>query len=185
MSTPYSDAPEAGAPTIVGLDLSLASTGVARIENSVATVTRVTSRPTVNDSSRERVRRLTRIVAFLRTEVPCGSTVAVEGPAFGSNDPGAHMRAGLWWMVCEMLETRGCDVYVIAPSTLKKYATGRGNAKKDEVLAAVIRRYSDVDVKGNDESDALVLAAMCARHLGHPIDDVPQASLDAMKSVKR
>ncbi|GMA22268.1 hypothetical protein GCM10025864_44320 [Luteimicrobium album] len=48
------------------------------------------------------------------------------------------------------------------------------------MLAAVIRRHPTVDITGNDEADALILAAMGARHLGHPIDDVPATHLAAM-----
>lgn len=183
MSTTHSGVPESGSPTIIGLDLSLASTGVARIGPDFTTVTRVTSRAGASDTG-TLVRRLAGIVDDIRVLVPVGSSVAVEGPAYGRHQ-GQHLLGGLWWMVRDMLADRACDVIVIPPSTLKKYATGRGNAKKDEVLAAVIRRYPDVDVTGNDEADALVLAAMCARFLDAPIDSVPQAALDAMKSVKR
>ena len=64
----------------------------------------------------------------------------------------------------------GHPVAEVAPALLKKYATGKGNAAKDEVLASVVRRYPQVDISGNDISDALVLAAMGARQLRTPIE---------------
>ena len=57
----------------------------------------------------------------------------------------------------------------IPPASLKMYATGKGNASKDAVLAAAIRRYPDVEFDGNDAADALILAAMGADHLGFPL----------------
>lgn len=37
---------------------------------------------------------------------------------------------------------------------------------------------------GNDEADALVLAAMAHRHLGHPIDELPKTHLAAMDKIR-
>lgn len=174
------------APTFIGLDLSLASTGIARIQAGVPAVARIKSKPT-GPTSGEQVIRLHRIVSDITAQLPTvGETfVAVEGPAFGANDKGAHIRGGLWWAVRHELHLAGFHTLVIPPSNVKKYATGKGNAQKDAVLAAVIRRYPTVDVTGNDEADALVLAAMAARFHGHAIDDLPAAHLAAMKGIGR
>ena len=81
----------------------------------------------------------------------------------------------------------GLHVVEVPPTVVKKYATGKGggpDSSKDQVLAAVIRRYPAVDVTGNDEADALVLAAMGARWAGHPIDDpLPVLQTTAMAKV--
>lgn len=189
MSTLYSGVPATQtppAPIIVGLDLSLASTGVAITFGGLTRVTRITSKPT-GKTTADQLARLRRIVADIRAELPASdhTVAAVEGPAFGANDSGAHVRGGLWWMVRDMLDADGVDVAVIPPTTLKKYATGRGNAPKDAVLAAAVRRFPDVDVTGNDEADALWLAAMRARMEGHPIDDVPATHTAALSGVGR
>jgi crossover junction endodeoxyribonuclease RuvC len=85
-------------------------------------------------------------------------------------------------MTVQMLES--LVVVEVSPTCRARYATGRGNASKDDVLSAVVRRYSGVDVNGNDEADSLVLAALGARWLGCPIDDpMPKANLEAMKGV--
>ena len=71
------------------------------------------------------------------------------------------------------------------PTSRATYATGKDNAGKDAVLAAVVRRYPDVDVTGNDEADALVMAAMGARLLGHPLEDsLPQSHLRALAGLE-
>jgi crossover junction endodeoxyribonuclease RuvC len=99
-------------------------------------------------------------------------------------------RAGFWWLVAWRLWVRGYTVVEVPPATRTRYATGRGNASKDDVLSAVIRRYPHVDVNGNDEADSLVLAAMGMRHLGRPIEPLlgracalPQTHLAAMDAV--
>lgn len=173
MGDPYSGAPTSQAPPtpfFVGLDLSLTSTGVALIHDGHATVTRITSTGRKGATTAETADRIDRIIHDILHALPplehC--RVAVEGPSFASTGSAAHVLGGLWWAVRAHLSS--VDVIVVPPSTVKKYATGKGNAGKDEVLAAVVRRYLDVEVRGNDEADALVLAAIAARLNGDPID---------------
>ncbi|WP_166345008.1 hypothetical protein [Phytoactinopolyspora limicola] len=181
----------------VGLDLSLVSTGVGFVYNSQAETTRFrTKSPTTPRHPRtgkptpptltQRHRRLDDLVAQLTLTVSNvgADLVVVEGPSFGQGrQAGEHDRTGLWWLVISQLLHWDHPVAEVPPATVKKYATGKGNTSKDEVLAAVIRRYPNVEVRGNDEADALVLAAMGARRLGEPIDELPKVNLTAMDAV--
>lgn len=160
---------------VVGLDLSLTCTGVARITNreyegTTVQVTRVTSKPTRDPSLADRSRRLRRLAADVVTLAAGADLVLVEGPSYASNTGSAHDRAGLWWLIVGRLTGAGLNVVEVPPSSLKTYATGKGNAGKDDVLSAVVRRYPSVTFNGNDEADALVLAAMGARFAGFPIE---------------
>lgn len=178
------------APTVVGIDLSLTSTGIAVIhsDGSVA-LQRIQSKGTNADSLETRHLRLRGIAAQVVNtaddEQP--DLVVIENPAYSRVGGSAHDRSGLWWMVTSKLIARGHQVVTVPPSCRPKYATGAGggpNSGKDRVLAAVIRRYPQADVTGNDEADALILAAMGARHLGHPIDGhLPQTHLNAMNGA--
>lgn len=191
MSLPYSGAPASQAPPepiFVGLDLSLTSTGVAVLRNGVATVRRITSKPTPKATTDDTAARLDTLVAAIIGAIPTSDAtlVAVEGPSYGSTGTAAHILGGLWWLVRHALRIEGLDVAVVPPSVVKKYATGKGTAPKDQVLAAVVRRYPNVDVTGNDEADALVLAAIRARNAGYPFEtSLPQVQADAAKSVSR
>lgn len=174
-------------PIFIGLDLSLASTGVATIHGDIITVRRVTSKATQGDTA-DTAARLTRIVADILGVIPLAdhTHVAIEGPSYASVGFGQHVRGGLWWMVRAELAREGVDTIIAAPATVKKYATGKGNAGKDAVLAAVIKRYPQVDVTGNDEADALVLAAIAARVYGAPIEaSLPQVQVEAASAVTR
>jgi hypothetical protein len=107
----------------------------------------------------------------------------LEGPSYGSPNK-QHAMGGLWWMVAHGLWRRGIPYAVVTPDQLKIYACGTSRKDKDEVLAAVIRRYQGVEVNGNDEADALVLAAMAAHYLGSPLAPVPATHLRALTMVK-
>lgn len=176
------------APIFIGLDLSLTSTGIAALHRQHIAVSREPSKQygDTTAGTAERLRGLVDRIFDRHIPVTEHTYVAMEGPAFASVNGKAHERGGLWWLVRTKLLARGIDTIVIPPSSVKKYATGKGNAKKDAVLAAVIRRYPDADVTGNDEADALILAAMCARYHGHPIEpDLHGPPIDAMRGISR
>jgi crossover junction endodeoxyribonuclease RuvC len=180
---------------VIGLDLSLTSTGVAVATQDGAVTDRITSKPVPNATLEDRDVRLyaiqRRVMEYVTGDV---DLVVVEGPSYGSTTGHQHDRAGLWWLVVRSLFRQSSTFHVVEvpPSSRMKYATGRGNASKDDVLSAAIRRYPHVDVNGNDEADALVLAAMGARWLGHPLEGqyhgtaapfLPQTHLAAMDAV--
>lgn len=192
--------------TIVGIDPSLTSTGIAVIHHPgqfgarpvrsapyplpeggrSVELRRVQSKGKASASWDERGDRLRLLVGGIIDAVPTRSLVLMEAPAYGAKGTGQFDRAGLWWAIhTELRWVLGCRVVPVTPPQRAKYATGAGNADKDRVLAAVIRRYPSVEVTGNDEADALVIAAMGARLTGHPIDgDMPAAHLAALDKLQ-
>jgi len=161
---------------ITGLDLSVTATGASQIQAGEAGVCRI--RP----GALRGQPRLKSVYTQVRRYARGSDFIAVEGPSFASAQR-QHLMGGMWWMVMHVLWLDGftdANVVVVPPSALKKYATGTGNASKDEVLAAVVRRYISVPVADNNEADALVLAAMAADYHGFPIAEVPKANRQAL-----
>jgi Holliday junction resolvasome RuvABC endonuclease subunit len=168
-------------PTAIGLDLSLTGTGIASSKGW----TRVLHPPA---KARGHVR-----LDWIRDQVleHVGSVhenlVVVEGPSYGNQgaqrQSGHHERAGLWWLITHALWKRGVDYAVASPASRAKYATGRGNAAKADVVREVTRRF-DWFAGGEDEADALVLAAMGADWLGAPIVDMPKTHRAALGPVR-
>ena len=164
-------------PRVIGLDLSLTSTGVA---SSLGWTRRITTKPTDYTTTFARLRE---IRSRVRDCVRNADLVVVEGLALGSQT-GQHLtRAGLWHLVMESVDAAGIPWTEVPPATLKRYATGKGVAPKDEVLLSVARRFPDWDVTNADEADALVLAAMGADHLGHPLVEMPATHRSALDKV--
>lgn len=175
--------------TYVGVDPSLTGTALVVLRSDGTIIARrCVTKGRKNASVNESLIRLLSIAAWVRehisnelqdAEIVC----CIEGPSLGQmRQGGEHLRAGLWWILVNAM--RGTKLVVVPPATLKKYATGRGNAGKDEVLLAVAKRYPDAAITNNDEADALVLAAIAARLDGHPIElGLPKAHLDALRSL--
>ena len=107
----------------------------------------------------------------------------IEGPSYASSGSGTWERAGLWWSIISYLEGSGLPIVEVPPSVRCKYATGRGNASKDEVTVAAVRRYPHAPIEDNNQADAVILAAIGARLTGHPIDDLPKTHLAALDKL--
>lgn len=161
---------------VLGIDPSLTSTGVASVNGYTLTHDRIDPKS----------RRGTVRLHFIRENVLSWVTartdlVVMEGPSYGSKGSGQHERGGLWWYLLLSLESTGVPVAIVPPTSRAKYATGVGNAGKDAVLVNVVRRYAVGSEVANDEADAVILAAMGARFLGHPLEtSLPKANLAAM-----
>lgn len=174
--------------TFVGIDPSLTRTALAVVGDEGHGRMRVWQSTGKRDATvADRLGRIHDIMAFvldaLHDEQP--TAWAIEGPAFSRNNAGAFDRAGAWWLILERADDEGFGLPLVVPPNVRaKYATGKGNAGKDEVLAAVVRRYPWTQIQNNDEADAYVIGCILARLHGQPIEDsLPATHLDALKKV--
>lgn len=184
--------------TVVGIDLSLTGTGIctlfadhvgppdaARISHPLqATVTRYGTPPAGGDLG-PRGDRLRRLVSGILARTGRPDLAVIEAPALHSKTGHAHDRSGAWWLLVSSLQAAGIPVAEASPQTVKKYATGKGNAGKDAVLAETVRRYGHlIEVNTNDEADAVHLAALGWHHLtGEPLIALPAQYLQAIATM--
>lgn len=169
----------------VGIDLSLTGTGVAIFGAGGWSTTLIRSKGAAAASLAERAERLERIADQVLQLVPLDALAVIEQPAYSKTMGSMHDRSGLWWSIVGRLHADGVAVAEVPPSTLKKFATGAGNAGKDAVIAAVVRRFPDLDVIDNNVADAVFLAAMGARQLGHLTEQsYPANNLDSLMAVR-
>lgn len=180
---------------IVGLDPSLTATGLAVLDigedGKFWDVRTVKSGAPKIANEYSNFQRMKAIAAKVDENIAalvggqCIDLAVIESPAYSKNVGMSHERAGLWWMLFEVLADKGCQVSVVKPNVRAKYATGNGLAGKDRVMLAASRRYPDAQMTNNNEADAVVLAAMGARRHGAPVEfALPKAHLDAMKTVR-
>lgn len=167
---------------IVALDLSLTSTGVCLPDG---TTTRIRTVSVPKGDEHAQTERLDGIVLQVETFVKLNATelVVIEGFSFGSQNSMAHVIGGLGYMVRDRLNSTGVPWLTVAPKKLKKYATGNGNAPKDQVIADAVRRFPDCPSQ-NDEIDAYVMWAMAHDGTGHPVVDLPQTHRAALTGVE-
>jgi crossover junction endodeoxyribonuclease RuvC len=146
---------------IYGLDLSLTATGLAALgENNDLEVGTFGTKPSMRIEA-----RLTEMAGQVARRIVAPDLVVIEGLAFGANDPSAHERAALHYIVRCNLWSDETRVLVVPPSTLKKFITGKGSAKKEMVILEVFKRWN-VSAKDNNEADAAGLAYLGLAFLG-------------------
>jgi crossover junction endodeoxyribonuclease RuvC len=171
---------------VIGVDLSLTCSAVA-FKSRTAKV----ARPSGQLHSWPELRRLRwmrdavlfHVNAGGRLIDPTEPFVVIEGLAYTRTTGHATSRAGLWWLTVDALDQAGIAYAVVTPTCRARYATGRGNAGKDDVIREITKRFGWFD-GGNDEADALALAAMGADHLGEPWVDMPKANRAALDAVE-
>lgn len=181
---------------VVGLDLSLTGTGVARIKSRPLDEWPEKA-PTVehqrfgSDAAgidlHARGRRLRLLAAQIVTRCEYATLVGVEQPSYNSTGGSAHDRSGLWWLIMERLTRNGIPCYEVTPVHLKMYATGAGKGGKDGVLAETSRRYAAVapHLSTNDEADALIIASMGWAHLtGTPLVPLPATHTRTLDRIR-
>lgn len=166
-------------PRVVGLDLSLSSTGVSDGRSVHAFRTKP------DRTTEARLDELLHLcTVFIQSpsqwtdEAPEGTRadlVVVEGPAFGAKGNAVDQLAGLRWMVRHRLWTMGVPFAVVQPTALKLYTTGHGHASKADMVNALADRHG-LDLTAHkasnglyDMADAYALAAMGYAFLGKPL----------------
>jgi Holliday junction resolvasome RuvABC endonuclease subunit len=110
--------------------------------------------------------------------------IVMEGPSYGSTGAYWHENAGLWWEIVLRIKKSGRALVIITPATLKKFATGSGNAKKSAMVGAAVHRFG-LEKIGEDEADGLWAAAAGCQHYGWPLVKLPAAQVAALDVVKK
>ena len=133
---------------VLGLDLGLMATGYA-YSDEVAGVIRSRARGP---------RRLAEIRDAILDWVYETDIVVLEGYSYASQNK-AHQVGELGGVIRLSLYTARVPYVEVPPAVLKKFTTGKGNADKDAVFAAAIRRFG-FEGDDNNAADAWILRAM-------------------------
>jgi Holliday junction resolvasome RuvABC endonuclease subunit len=167
-------------PPIVALDLSLTATGSATLieASNDHTALRTFSSPAKG------VDRLCNILDQILSVVEHADpriVVMEDLPPIRANAIGAL--GMLHGAVRVALHRSGIGMAFVPPASLKKYATGRGNATKPDMRMALYQR-AGLDLRDDNQVDAWWLAAMAADAAGVPLVSVPAAQRAALEKVE-
>jgi len=114
-----------------------------------------------------------------------GLTLALmEGYSFGSKGRGQYDGAEMRGVVKFYLWQYGIPLVEVPPSTLKMYATGRGNAPKNAVLVQAVKRL-EYQGTSDDVADAKWILQLALAHYGLPgAVDLPKTHTRALEKIK-
>lgn len=180
---------------IVALDLSLAKTGVATLTYANGEwdldYYRVQTSPHGKGDTRGLRERMREIRSSCGIAAEHADLVLMEGPSFASVGSSSKDLMGLWWLVYDRLCDDVHSPVVVPPSTLKKWACGKGNAGKTGVALGVFRTFDSktfgVDFTNADDNevDACALAGLGAQLCGLPVPfELPKYRTDVVSGLR-
>lgn len=162
---------------VLGLDLSVRGTGVALPDGALWTF----KPETHNDRRLLEIRD--HVLDRVLSKGPGGRVdlVMIEGP-FATRDNAGLLLLQLHGAVKVALMASRMPYLCPAPSLLKMYATGKGNANKTQVVAELVKR-AGVHPDDDNQADAWWLRAMGEDLAGRPPIDLPQTHRRALNNL--
>ena len=160
----------------MGLDLSLTSTGYS-CDGDTGTIA-------VKTKGVERLFNIRdEVMLACREHRP--DVVVIEGYAFSSRASHAHSIGELGGVIRIALYENSFVFVEIPPTCRAKFATGRGNASKTEVVSAISARTGKTWIgKGaDDECDAWILEQMGRTQFGFSDYEWPIKNLESLAGV--
>lgn len=158
-----------------GLDLSMTATGLTHtVEGARCVHTLKTKRAgdlrlvELKDQVVDLVKdcELVLIEGYLNRSMSAGITGMVHGA----------VRLGL--------QEAGVKYGTLPPASLKKFATGKGNATKTEMAVAAFRRGDGIEFKDDNACDSWWLWVALNEHLGTPVVALPKVQREALDKLK-
>lgn len=178
-------------PTVIGLDLSIACTGVAgQGWTDIIPTKGYVKKKKGNIVQEERNRlarhheRIAHILSTILDFTRFADLVVMEGLAFNGYDM-SKQSAGLAWIVRHSLYRISVPYALVPATSLKMYATGNGAATKYDVTTTVETWYPGITADHpenlrNNAADAAVLAAMGRQWMGLPAGHTRPVHSEAM-----
>ena len=165
-----------GKGTYLGIDPSLTSTGIAVLTSGRIETFRI------KPGKRRGTRRLCWLDGELKElidQVVKPDVTCVEGYSYGSGNQ-AHQMGEWGGLVRLRLLRSGRLHFIVAPGTLKKFATGKGNSSKPAVAIGLFKRWG-VERDQEDEVDAAIMAIMAVmKSRNYPLDTLPDFQVEAL-----
>lgn len=140
----------------VGIDPSITSTGLVVLDEN-ANVIEAVSLKAGKEEDPLRFMKLTR--RLRKHLIPSSDRVLIEGFSFGSRGKSVSTMYGVGWCFRMMLENEMFNWQEAPPTSVKKFGSNKGNAKKEELVLPVYKKWGfESDV--NDIVDAYIMARM-------------------------
>lgn len=83
--------------------------------------------------------------------------IAIEGFSFGSKGQGVDFQYGIGWIVRLMLFNQNKQYFDVPPTVVKKFVSGKGNAKKEALILPLYKKWG-YEHDSDNVRDAYILA---------------------------
>jgi Holliday junction resolvasome RuvABC endonuclease subunit len=161
---------------LLALDLSLVSTGFCSDKKMGIIAT--------TEKGPKRLDLISSVVSDIVKEEEI-DVVVIEGYSFASRSGQAFSIGELGGVVRTTLYRMGIPFIEIPPTCRAKFATGKGNASKNEVVSSISAKTGIIfrNPGADDQCDAWILLEMAKTYLGISSIDWPKVNKDALDKV--
>ncbi|MBU5214377.1 hypothetical protein [Heyndrickxia oleronia] len=147
----------------VGIDPST-KTGIAILDEYGNVIMTVESQSPVEEEPQRFIYIGESILGYLKED----DRICIEGFSYGSKGKGVSTQYGFGWIIRTILIQNGYDYLEIPPTSLKKFATGKGNISKDAMVLPIYKKWG-FEHNSDNVRDAYVLAQI-ARAMSEDIE---------------
>lgn len=161
--------------TVSGLDLSMTATGVTHQGLDGVACSHLIKPREVRDLRLPEIAR--RAVEYVKDS----DLVLIEG--YLNKSFSAGITGMVHGAVRAALIEQGLKYATLPPTSLKKFATGRGNATKTDMALAALKR-GGLEFRDDNECDSWWLYVAAAEHLGEPVVDMPKIQREALDKIQ-
>lgn len=162
--------------SVLGIDPSLTATGLALPDGSTKTI-KYTPRSLTGDI------RLKLIYEELLREIETHSVthaIIEDLPAHAKSAGLTGKAQGVVRLACLMA---GVPFVTVVPSSVKKFATGKGTADKPDMRMELYKR-TGVDQKDDNQVDAFWMREMVLNYFGLGSIDLPKSHLEGLTKIQ-
>lgn len=136
----------------IGIDLST-KTGFVALNRSGEVI----SAKEITSEYDKDPKRMIALTDQIVNELSRNDVICIEGFSYASRGRGMDFQFGLGHYVRNTLYKNGVDYTIVAPSQVKKFATGKGNASKDNMILPIYKNWG-FENDSDNVRDAYVLA---------------------------
>jgi crossover junction endodeoxyribonuclease RuvC len=108
--------------------------------------------------------------------------ICIEGFSYGSKGKGVSTQYGIGWLTRAELIKNGYTYYEVPPTTLKKFATGKGNVAKDAMVLPIYKHWG-FEHPSDNVRDAFVLAQIARGLKG--LSKLTKYQIEALEKVSQ
>ena len=173
----------------LGLDLSLVGTGLVIVVNGKLVAGKLIRSKPSGDLPRNELIRIRDIVGdiadFLEKHRTQLNIACIENLAFMARNTTALVQlSALNYMTRALLFDHGIPFVMVAPTSLKKFITGKGNSDKNVMMMQIYKDYGHTFLDDN-LADGFALAAVGTALLEKPINKITQAQEEVLGLLKK
>jgi crossover junction endodeoxyribonuclease RuvC len=177
----------ANPPRVRGLDLSLTASGLAWPDRVAVHGRKGLTTLPVGRREHELKCLAEELFVKICDPMPRPVIVVIENLPTGRTAGGvvSTEKGYVWHEVVRMLHAYVVPVLEVAPSVIKKYATGKGNANKGAVIEATARRLPWLHTAGDENAcDAAWAMAIGCALLGQHLAELPKVHQEALAKLQ-